>query len=129
MTVEKNKDALQAWMPQQTEVLLRESQSHVPSLKEMLRELVRSTGTDTHLDASIWFGVYWSDSEYSHPSINTAATPSEQVDHDAALAVGLLLALTAYSSMLADDPWAPDLEAVGVALEATVRSQRASNQH
>lgn len=114
MTVKKNEAALRSWRPEETAALLQEPQRYVPTMKELLTNLPAGG------DPSVWFGVYWSDSEHSHPSINTAAQTSGNADTDGPLAVGLLLALGAYSSMLPDNPWLDDLEAAGEALARVV---------
>ena len=122
--VRRNEHALRewaGWASDQVDSALAIEKRHVPTTKDVIGELVATAG-DGAIFPKVWFGVYWSDSEGSHPGIGTARQEPEMgADQwDAMIGAALVLALHAYSTLLPNDPWDPWVRDVIAALaEAT----------
>jgi hypothetical protein len=128
LSVKRNEDILAASWPERVAAILAGEELHVPTTKEIIDGMAveeLQVHPEQEPRARAWFAAFWSDSEDSHPGINTAAEHSTEArDYDSSLAVGLLLSVEAYSRLLPGDPWATNLEHAALALAYAVRVER-----
>lgn len=122
--VRRNEKALRewaGWASDQVDSALAIEKRHVPTTKDVIGELI-ATASEGAIFPMVWFGVYWLDSEGSHPGIGTARQePEGGLDQwDAAIGAALVLALHAYSTLLPNDPWEPWVREVTAAMAEAV---------
>lgn len=113
------------WSPAAVDEVMKHAKRHVPSMKELIAELVDAERTERPEEPTTnqrWYAAYWSESEASHPSLSTAAQQSEHLPHDAMLGSTVLLALSAYSQLLPGDPWSDEIERFAEELVIAVRT-------
>jgi len=112
------------WSPTAVDEVMKTEERHVPSVKELIADLVdgeRSERPEQPTTNQGWYAAYWSDSESSHPSLSTAARHDQNVPHDAMLGSTVLLALSAFSQLLPGDPWSDQIERFAAELAESVR--------
>jgi hypothetical protein len=112
------------WPPAAVDEVMKIEERHVPSVKELIADLVDAERSERPGEPTTnqgWYPAYWSDSESSHPSLSTAARHDEDVPHDAMLGATVLLALSAYSQLLPGDPWSDQIERFAEELAEAVR--------
>ena len=104
LSVQRNEAPLRewaSWAPEEVDRILARPSQHVPSLKEIIAALVEIEPTST-----MFYGIYWSDSNLSHPGTETAADHRNvEHDFDANLGSALLFSVIAFSLMLPGYPW------------------------
>lgn len=123
-----NEEALREWAdwsPAAVDEVMKIEERHVPSVKELIADLVDAERAERPEEPTTnqgWYAAYWSDSESSHPSLSTAAQhPEAGVPHDEMLGSTVLLALSAYSQLLPGDPWSNRIEQFAEELVESVR--------
>lgn len=127
LAVARNEKALREWAewsPEAVDEVMKIEQRPVPSVKDLIADLVDAERAERPEEPTTnqgWYAAYWSDSESSHPSLSTAAQHHEEVPHDAMLGSTVLLALSAYSRLLPGDPWSDQIERFAEELVKSVR--------
>jgi len=128
ITVARNERELRRWAewaPSRVDEVMKIAERHVPTVKELIADLVdaeRAERPDEPTTNQGWYAAYWSDSELSHPSLSTAAQHHENASHDAMLGSTVLLALSAYSQLLPGDPWCDQIQHFAEELVKSVRT-------
>lgn len=127
LAVARNEEVLRKWAewsPAAVDEVMKIAERHVPTVKELIADLVDAERAERPEEPTTnpgWYAAYWSDSELSHPSLSTAAQHHEHAPHDAMLGATLLLAVAAYSQLLPGDPWSDQIEHFAEELMKSVR--------
>lgn len=127
LAVARNEKVLREWAewsPAAVDEVMKIEERHVPTVKELIADLVDAEHAERPDEPTTnqgWYAAYWSDSEMSHPSLSTAAQHNENIPHDAMLGSTVLLALSAYSQLLPGDPWSDQIECFAKELVESVR--------
>lgn len=128
LSIARNETALRNWTdwsPKAVDEAMTIKQRHVPTVKELIADLVdaeRAERPDRPTTNQGWYTAYWNDSEMSHPGVSTAAEHHANMAHDAMLGSTVVLALSAYSQLLPGDPWADQIERFADELVQSVRT-------
>ena len=112
------------WSPAAVDEVMKLEERRVPSVKELITDLVDAERAERPEEPTTnegWYAAFWSDSKSSHPSLSTAARDDEDVPHDAMLGATVLLALSAYSKLLPGNPWPDQIERFAEELAESVR--------